>query len=202
MARRPRPSNLLIAGSAAIALLWLSAATPAAAQGGAWNGLWGAAGGAYSSTKADCRDCGDAPEYVDTNTYFLRGGYTLTPEVRVGVEVERTERPSGGLPQKLNSYLAIVQWKVTPQIPLIIDVGYGLARGSFTADNAGIVTEINRNGFGFLLGLGTEFPVGPVNIGPQGAMRVGSLGDVSTASAVYRDVLIVSWSAGIAVSLP
>ena len=202
MARRPRPSNLLIAGSAAIALFGLFAATPAGAQGGAWSGLWGAAGGAYSSTKADCRDCGDAPEYVDTNTYWLRGGYTLTPQVRVGIEAERTERPSGGLPQKLKTYSAIVQWKVTPQIPLILDVGYGLARANFTADAGGGPTELNRNGFSLLLGLGSEWPVGPVNIGPHGAMRVGALGDIETQSAVYKEALVVSWSAGVSVSLP
>jgi hypothetical protein len=202
MARRPRPSNLLIARAAALALLGFFAATPAKAQGGAWSGLWGAAGGAYSSTKADCRDCGDAPEYVDTNTYFLRAGTTFSPEVRVGIEAERTERPSGGLPQKLKTLSALVQWKITPQVPLILDVGYGLSRGRFTAESGGVVSEINRNGFAFLLGLGSEWPVGPVNIGPHGAMRVGSLGDVETPSAVYRDALIVSWSAGVMVSLP
>jgi opacity protein-like surface antigen len=202
MARWLDASHVLIAALIALASAAF-VATPASAEGsGTWSGLWGGAGGAYSSTKADCRDCGDAPEYVDTNTYWLRGGYTLTPEVRVGVELERTERPSGGLDQRLNTYSALVQWKITPQIPLIIDVGYGLARGRFTAESGGVVSDIRRNGFSFLLGLGTEWPIGPVNIGPHGAMRVGALGDVETQGAVFRDVLVVSWSAGVNVSLP
>jgi hypothetical protein len=163
--------------------------------------MWWSLGGAYSSTKADCRDCQEQ-EYVDTGSIIARAGYAVSPRVRLGGEVTRTLKQQAGPDAKLTTVSAVTQWNMVRAVPIIIEVGYGISRASYSIEQNGTVLQLHRNGIALNLGISSEWPVGPVAIGPYGAMYVGGLGDVQTATSVARDVLVLSWFAGLTVTLP
>jgi hypothetical protein len=165
--------------------------------------MWWSLGGAYSSTKADCRDCGEEQEYQDTGSLIGRAGYTISPRVRLGGEITRTYHQVSNAPdQTLTTVSAVTQWNMVRTVPIIVEVGYGVSRVSYAIEEKGTVIGLHRNGIALNLGVGSEWPVGPVAIGPYGAMYVGALGDVQTSTTVARDVLVLSWFAGLTVTIP
>jgi hypothetical protein len=167
----------------------------------AWDGTWYSVGLAYSSTKADCRDCQGA-EYIDTGSIMARGGYTVSPRVRLGAELTRTHRQQGGS-ANLTTLAAVTQWNMVRAVPVIIEVGYGVARVSYSIEENGTVATLHRNGIALNLGVGSEWPVGPIDVGPYGAMYVAALGDAETRTGqVARDALVLSWFAGLNFTLP
>jgi hypothetical protein len=199
MASRTHAAHAVRAG---LSVLLLAVAPRLVAANPAWDGMWYSLGGAYSSTKADCRDCQEQ-EYVDTGSIIGRAGYTMSPRVRLGGEITRTYHQRSGAPdQTLTTVSAIVQWKLVRAVPIIIETGYGISRVSYSIEENGNVIDLHRNGIALNLGIGSEWPVGPVAIGPYGAMYVGTLGDVETATQVARDTLVLSWFAGLTVTLP
>ncbi|HKA24829.1 MAG TPA: outer membrane beta-barrel protein [Candidatus Eisenbacteria bacterium] len=198
MASRTDIAHALRAGLLALVLL---AAPRFAAAAPAWGGMWWSLGGAYSSTKADCRDC-EEQEYVDTGSFIGRVGYAVSPRVRLGGEYTRTFRQQTGPDATLSTVSAVAQWNMVRAVPIIIEVGYGISRASYSVEENGNVVGIHRNGIALNLGVGSEWPIGPVAIGPYGAMYVGGLGDVQTPTTVARDVLVLSWFAGLQVTMP
>jgi len=196
-------TDLAHALRAALSALLLALAPGTAAASPVWEGTWWSLGGAYSSTKADCRDCQNA-EYIDSGSILGRGGYTVSPRVRIGGEITRTYRQDPGRPDgTLTTVSAITQWNMVRAVPIIIEVGYGVSRASYSIEENGNVLTLHRNGIALNLGVGSEWPIGPIDVGPYGAMYVGALGDAQTSSGeVARDALVLSWFAGINFTIP
>jgi hypothetical protein len=179
----------------------LAAAPGLALASPVWEGTWWSLGGAYSSTKADCRDCQGA-EYIDTGSILARGGYTVSPRVRLGVEVTRTYRQQQGSAH-LTTLAAVTQWNMVRAVPIIIEAGYGVARVTYQIEENNNVLTLHRNGIALNLGVGSEWPIGPIDVGPYGAMYVAALGDAETRTGeVARDALVLSWFAGLNFTLP
>src|SRR5262249_17153425 len=120
---------------AALPLVLLAMAPGWALASPVWEGTWWSLGGAFSSTKADCRDCQDA-ESIDTGSIMARGGYTISPRVRLGGEVTRTYRQQSGSAH-LTTVTAITQWNMVRAVPIIIEVGYGFSRVSYSVEENG-----------------------------------------------------------------
>ena len=185
---------------AALLAVLLLALPRVAAAGLPWNGVFWSVGGAFSSTKADCRDCQEQ-EYLDTGTALARVGYSVSPRVRLGGEFTRTWRSQSG-DAHLTTVSGIAQWNMVRALPIIMEFGYGISRVSYSVEQNNNVIELHRNGIALNLGVGSEWAVGPVAIGPYGAMYVAGLGDVQTATQVARDALVVSWFAGLTITKP
>ena len=198
MASRTHAAHALTAG---LAVLLLVAAPRLAGASPAWSGTWWSLGGAYSSTKADCRDCAEQ-EYKDTGTIIARGGYAVSPRVRIGGEYTRTYLQESGPDSRLSTFSAIAQWNMVRAVPVLIEVGYGISKSSYTIEDNGNLVGFQRNGIALHFGVGSEWPVGPLEIGPYGAMYVAGLGDVQTPTTVARDALVVSWIAGLTLTVP
>jgi len=198
MASRTHVAHALTAG---LAVLLLVAAPRLAGASPAWSGTWWSLGGAYSSTKADCRDCAEQ-EYKDTGTIIARGGYAVSPRVRIGGEYTRTYRQESGPDSRLSTFSAIAQWNMVRAVPVLIEVGYGISKSSYTIEDNGNLVGFKRNGIALHFGVGSEWPVGPLAIGPYGAMYVAGLGDVQTPTSVARDALVVTWIAGLTLTVP
>ena len=185
---------------AALLAVLLLALPRVAAAALPWNGVFYSVGGAFSSTKADCRDCQEA-EYIDTGSALARVGYAVSPRVRIGGELTRTWRTQSGSAH-MSTLSAVAQWNMMRALPIIMEFGYGISRVSYSVEENGNVISLHRNGIALNLGIGSEWPVGPVAIGPYGAMYVAGLGDVQTATQVARDALVVSWFAGVTITKP
>jgi len=199
MASRTHAAHALTAG---LAVLLLVTAPRLAAASPAWSGTWWSLGGAFSSTKADCRDCGEAPEYRDTGSLIARGGYAVSPRVRLGAEYTRTFRQDPGPDPHLSTLTAIAQWNMVRAVPILIEVGYGISRVAYSFEDNGTVASLKRNGIALHFGVGSEWPIGPVEVGPYGAMYVAGLGDVELANMTARDALVVTWIAGLTLTVP
>lgn len=199
MASRTHAAHALTAG---LAVLLLVAAPRLAGASPAWTGTWWSVGGGYSSTKADCRDCGEAQEYEDTGTIIARGGYAVSPRVRIGGEYTRTYRQQDGPDARLSTFTAIAQWNMVRAVPILVEFGYGVSFAKYSIEENGNEVGFQRNGIALHFGVGSEWPVGPLAIGPYGAMYVAGLGDVQTPTTVARDALVVTWIAGLTLTVP
>ncbi|HMU60789.1 MAG TPA: hypothetical protein PKA66_03330 [Gemmatimonadales bacterium] len=158
----------------------------AAAQGAqAHEGFWIGFGFGYGSAEVSCNGCG-ASDRQGGAAMFLAMGGTVSQKLLLGGELNGWGKwgsavDDGGLILGNTSFVAYYYPGATSG--LFIKGGIGLA-SYVSIDSSGTTTS--GNGFGGVVGVGYDIPVGrTVSLTPVASFRFGSIGTISNDAASF-----------------
>jgi hypothetical protein len=184
--RSGRPLGRLGHSMVLVLALALGAAGRAAAQGAqAREGFWIGFGFGYGSAEVSCDGCG-ASDRQGGAAMFLAMGGTVSEKLLLGGELNGWGKwgsavDNGGLILGNTSFVAYYFPGATSGF--FVKGGVGLA-SYVSIDSSGTTTS--GNGFGGLVGVGYDIPVGrAVSLTPVASFRFGSIGTISNDEASF-----------------
>jgi Outer membrane protein beta-barrel domain len=138
---------------------------PAFASAQDRQGGWFGVGGGFGSASVSCDDCGSSSR-EGSGAGYLRGGWTLSPRVQVGAELDIwaktfTFEPGTEGTFKVYNFSGVVNFYPAPARPFFVKGGAGVALQDvdFAANGTKINVEVGR-GPGVVVGAGYDFRLG------------------------------------------
>ena len=174
---KPRGLVLLV-----LTVVWLTMPSVSSAQDR--QGFWFGVGGGYGSAGIRCDDCDDSGR-EGSGAFYLKGGWTVNPNVLVGGEFNFWSKETQ-LDPEFKAAINMYNFSGTVTLYPKADAGFFVKGGAgvavIDADISGLGSSMTIDlgtGFGFIVGAGYDIPLGRrVAITPAVNYWYGAPGDL------------------------
>ena len=175
----------VFAASVAVTFAWMAMPSMAAAQDR--TGVWFALGGGYGSADVTCKECG-ATDRQSSGVGYLRGGWSLNPQTRIGVEYDvwtKKQAVETGVEGtvSLSNVSGTISYYPSPTANFFVKGGVGasLVSTEFTVQGSKISADLGK-GLGVIVGAGYDIRVGKRwAVTPAVDFWYGNQGDIKLA---------------------
>lgn len=188
---------------AALLSVWPAAAQDAGPKPvpGRPQGWWGSVGVDLSAIRFACQDCADEQPVYESAAGQIAFGRSIGTKVAFGAEVA-VATPSGPPGRAvITAVTGIARWYPSSS-PLYVKFGVGMTRGRNSLVSGAGLYQTVRNGAAISFGAGYDIQVSKaLAITPMAGWYMGALGDITTPTAVIRNVSLNNWTIGVGVTI-